>query len=142
MKIVVSAEDRDLDARISPHFGRAPVFVFVDPETLDFETMANPAISTPKGAGMQAAQLVANRGAKAVLTGIIGPNAYATLEAAGIPVFSVSAGAVRSAVQAYQAAHLTPITGPTAKPYGGLGARRRHRGQSEQGAGEQGSEGL
>lgn len=127
MQIAVSAAGRDLDAQISPHFGRAPVFVFVDTETLDFDAVANPAVDTPRGAGIQAAQLVACRKGEAVLTGTIGPNAYATLEAAGIPVFSVSAGTVRSAVQAYQAAHLMPVTGPTAKPYGGLGARRRYR---------------
>lgn len=127
MSIAVSADGRDPDAQVSPHFGRAPVFVFVDTETLDFEAVANPAVDTPRGAGIQAAQLIADHEAEAVLTGTIGPNAYETLQAAGIPVFSVSAGTVGSAVQAYQAAHLTPITGPTAKPYGGLGARRHRR---------------
>lgn len=127
MQIAVSADGRDLDALISPHFGRAPTFVFVNTETLDVKAEANPGIETPRGAGIQAAQFIADRGAEAVLTGTIGPNAYETLQAAGIPVFSVSAGTVRSAVQAYQAAHLMPITGPTAKPYGGLGARRHRR---------------
>jgi predicted Fe-Mo cluster-binding NifX family protein len=129
MTVAVSADGRDLDARISPHFGRAPFFVLADVDTLVFEVIANPAIDTLRGAGIQAAQAIADHQAEAVLTGVIGPNAFETLQAGGIPVFSVSDATVRSAIQAYRAAHLTPITGPTARPFGGLGARRgrRHR---------------
>jgi predicted Fe-Mo cluster-binding NifX family protein len=41
MKIVVSADGPDLEARVDPRFGRAPYFIFIDPDTLEFEAMTN-----------------------------------------------------------------------------------------------------
>jgi predicted Fe-Mo cluster-binding NifX family protein len=143
MRVVVSATGRDLDAQVSPNFGRCPFYVFVDTETLDFEAVPNPAIGASGGAGIQAAQFIASREAKAVLTGAVGPNAFAVLQAAGIPVFAVSGGTARAAVQAYRAAHLRPITNPTAEPYTGLGAGGpgRGRGWSRRGMGGWGRSG-
>lgn len=121
MKVVVSANGNDLDSPVSPVFGRCPTYIFVDTETMQYEAMPNPAMSAPGGAGIQAAQLVVSRGAGAVLTGNVGPNALNVLQAAGVPIFIVASGTVREAVESYKAGRLTPISQPGAGPYAGMG---------------------
>jgi len=123
MKIVVSSNGNDLSAQVSPVFGRCPYYLFVDTESMEFEAVANPSISAPGGAGIQAAQFVANKGAKAVLTGNVGPNAFNVLQAAGVQVFTVTGGTVEEAVEAYKEGRLQAITGPSAGPFAGMGGR-------------------
>ena len=69
-------------------------------------------LQAARGAGIQAATLVASHRPKAVLTGHCGPKAFQTLQAAGIPVILGVAGTVREAVQQYQQGTLTPAPGP------------------------------
>ena len=73
MKIVVSANGADLSAEASPIFGRCPIYLFVDTETMAFEAIQNPAIGASSGAGIQAAQFIVERGAQAVVSGNVGP---------------------------------------------------------------------
>ena len=60
MKIAVTAADPSLDATIDPRFGRCPYFLIVETEDLRFEAVANPSLSLGGGAGIQAAQLMAD----------------------------------------------------------------------------------
>jgi predicted Fe-Mo cluster-binding NifX family protein len=96
--LCVSAKGPNLDAEIDPNFGRAPYFLIVDPETLKFETLANPYSQAGHGAGIQSAQLAASRGVSTVLTGQVGPNAQRVLESAGIRVISAEKCTVREAL--------------------------------------------
>ena len=100
MKIVVTANGMDLDAPASPVFGRCPTYVFVDTETMGFEAVDNPAMSASGGAGIQAAQFVIEQGARAVLTGNVGPNAFNVFQAANVPIYLLTGGTVREAVEA------------------------------------------
>ena len=83
-KIAVSSTGDNLDAQVDPRFGRCAYFIFVDTDTLKYEAVQNPNVSAASGAGIQTAQLVANKEVEAVLTGNVGPNAFQTLQAAGI----------------------------------------------------------
>ncbi len=121
MKIAVSSDGTDLEALASPVFGRCAAFVFVETETMAFEAVANPALTSPSGAGIQAAQLVIERGAQAVITGHVGPNAYAVFASAGVRVYPFANGTVRQAVEAFKAGHLQPVAGASAPAHGGLG---------------------
>jgi predicted Fe-Mo cluster-binding NifX family protein len=113
MKIAVSAGGPDLTAQVDPRFGRAPYFLFVDPDTLEFEAVANQQnLQAARGAGIQTATLVASHRPTVVLTGNCGPKAFHTLQAAGIPVVLGVAGSVRQAVQQYQQGTLRPAPGP------------------------------
>jgi len=76
------------------------------------EGFQNPGSSMASGAGIQAAQFVADQGAQAVLTGSVGPNAFGVLQAAGLPIFTVTGGTVREAVEAYKAGRLSSIAQP------------------------------
>jgi predicted Fe-Mo cluster-binding NifX family protein len=121
MKVVVSAMQEGLDAEVSPVFGRCPVYVFVDSETMESESAPNPAMSAAGGAGIQAAQFAASKGVNAVLTGNVGPNAFNVLQAAGITIYPVSSGTVRQAVEALESGQLQPISGASSALGAGMG---------------------
>lgn len=97
-KLLVTAAGPTLDSDIVPNFGRAPYFLIVDPGTLECESLANPHAEASHGAGIQAAQWAVGRGAAAVLTGQVGPNARRVLEAAGVAILVAEAGTVRQAL--------------------------------------------
>jgi predicted Fe-Mo cluster-binding NifX family protein len=121
MKIVVSASGNSLDSPVDPRFGRCAYFVFVDPDSLEFEPFANESAMASGGAGIQAAQFVANQGAEAVITGNVGPNASMTLNAAGMQVFLGATGTVRNAVEMYKQGQLQMASGPSVPGHFGMG---------------------
>ncbi|MDY6877271.1 MAG: NifB/NifX family molybdenum-iron cluster-binding protein [Chloroflexota bacterium] len=121
MKIVVTSNGADLDAPASPVFGRCPTYVFVDTETMAFEAVENPAMNAAGGAGIQAAQFVVERGAQAVVTGNVGPNASNVFQAAGVPVHLFGGGTVRQAVQDYKGGQLPAAGGANVQAHAGMG---------------------
>lgn len=133
MKLVVTANGKGLDAPTSPFFGRCPWYVLVETETLECETIANPAQSAAGGAGIQAAQYLVAQGAQAILSGNVGPNAFQVLSAAGIPVYLCAEGTVRQAVEGFQAGQLESANAPTAPSHIGLGGRGRGGGRGRSG---------
>ena len=120
MRIVVTASGTHLDAPISPIFGRCPIYLFVDSETLASEVVENPAISASSGAGIQAAQFVVEQGARALLTGNIGPNAANALEAADVPVYQIFEGTVRQALEMFQQGWLNLTAGANVPSHSGM----------------------
>ena len=115
MKVAISATGQNLDSQIDPRFGRCQYLLIADSERMDFEAVENPAVAAPGGAGIQAAELVAKMGAKAVITGDCGPNAYQVLSAAGIGVFVGASGRVREAIDAYRRGELRAAAEPSAE---------------------------
>lgn len=103
MKIAVSASSPALESPVDPRFGRCPYYLIVDPGTMEFEAVENPHVGASGGAGIQAAQLVAQKGVEAVLTGSCGPNAFQTLKAAGVRVVVGITGTASEAVRSYAA---------------------------------------
>jgi predicted Fe-Mo cluster-binding NifX family protein len=122
MRIVVTSSGADLDAPASPVFGRCQAYVFVETDDMTFEAMENPAIGAASGAGIQAAQLVVERGAQAVVTGNVGPNAFNVFMSAGVPVYLFGRGTVREAAEAFKAGQLQSIAEASAQ--GGMGMGR------------------
>jgi len=110
MKVVVSSMGTDLDSEIDPRFGRCAYFLLVDTDTMTYEALDNGNIALGGGAGIQSAQLVASKGAKAVITGNCGPNAVRTLIAAGVEVIVGQSGSVRRAVEDFKAGRLKSTT--------------------------------
>ncbi len=126
MRLVIPANGADLDAPTSAIFGRCQTFIFVDPETLDFEALPNPALDAPGGAGVQAAQVVVQRGVGAVIAPSLGPNAFRVIEAAGIPAYRVQGATVREVIAAFNAGQLPRLETPGADHVGIGGGRHRH----------------
>ena len=108
MKIAITSQGKDLDSQIDPRFGRAAYILIVDSEQNGVDVIDNSGnINTFKGAGIQAAVLLSKKGAEVLMTGYCGPNAFKTLQAAGIKVVSDVAGKVKDALDAFGEGELT-----------------------------------
>lgn len=124
MKIAISSAGKNLDSQIDPRFGRCQYFIFVDPETTEFEASDNEGLMAMGGAGVQAAQLIVQRGATVLITGNLGPNVASALSAAGIKVHLVSGGTIREVTEAFKAGKLQEASGATVPPHFGMGGSR------------------
>lgn len=121
MKIAVTSSGDSLEAQMDPRFGRSAYFVIVDTDGYAFEAIENPGIQMGSGAGIQAAQLVGNSGADAVVAGNFGPNAYGALSAAGLDVYQYSGGTVKDAVDAVMNGDATLVSDATVGDKFGMG---------------------
>ena len=117
MTVCVTAAGKDWEAATQPNFGRAAFFLFIDSEAQTIDAVRNE--PGAHGAGVQAAQIVAEHAATAVITGSIGPNAFQGLSAAGIDVFIGATGTVRQAFDAYRAGELRQAATPTGRSHQG-----------------------
>ena len=121
MKVAVSSSGKDLNAPIDARFGRCAFFMIVETGDMSFEAFDNESIGLGGGAGIQAAQFVASKGAKAVITGNCGPNAVQTLSAAGVELFTGQAGTVKEAVERYINGGMTPTEEANVEDHFGMG---------------------
>jgi predicted Fe-Mo cluster-binding NifX family protein len=111
MKIVVSAQGRELDSAVDARFGRAPYLLVVDTETREVEVIDNAGgTAAAHGAGVQAASAIAATPAEALISGSVGPKALATLEKAGIDVYLAADVTVEEAVSAFTGGELEQHT--------------------------------
>ncbi len=121
MKVCVTALGPKEDSAVDPRFGRCQFFVFFDLHTRMVESFANPNIESSGGAGIQSAQMVASKGAVIVLTGHVGPNAFKTLNTAGVSIFTGATGTVKEAVAAYEAGKLVRAAAADSGSKSGMG---------------------
>jgi predicted Fe-Mo cluster-binding NifX family protein len=122
MKIAVSATADKIDSTVDPRFGRCAYFIIVDAEGSEIkgsEAVQNTGTQAMGGAGVTAAQIVANKGVDAVITGNVGPNAFGALSQAGIKIVTGVGGvSVKDAVQRYLKGELKETTQPTNPGFG------------------------
>ncbi|MDD4998426.1 MAG: NifB/NifX family molybdenum-iron cluster-binding protein [Syntrophales bacterium] len=144
MKIAVSSSGQTLDDSVDARFGRCAYFLIIDPDTSEFEPIQNPNIALGHGAGIQSAQLLANKGVTVVLTGNCGPNAFQTFAAAGIQVITGVAGQVREAVRMYKSGAVAGASGPNVQGHfgTGMGGGRGMGGRMGRGMGMGGGRGM
>ncbi|NBB95975.1 MAG: dinitrogenase iron-molybdenum cofactor biosynthesis protein [Planctomycetes bacterium] len=111
MKVAVTSQGEGLEATVDPRFGRARCFVVVDTETGEHHTVDNAQnVQAAQGAGIQAGRTVGGLGVAAILSGHVGPKAFATLRAAGVEVCTGATGTVGEAVETFKAGNLPPVT--------------------------------
>ena len=102
MRIAVTSKGKELDSEVDPRFGRADFILIVDTFSFGVEVVDNSENANAfKGAGIQAASQVCDKGVHVVLTGNCGPNAFKALHSAGIRVANDQHGTVREAVSAF-----------------------------------------
>ncbi len=133
MKICVTAGASGLDAPMDPRFGRCPFFVVIDLDSMSENSITNSNVMASSGAGIQAAQEIANQGVSALITGNIGPNAMQTLSAAKIDVYQYQGGgSVRDVVEKFQQGVLMKISSASVPIHAGMG---QGQGQGPMGGG-------
>ena len=109
MKVAVTSQGPELSSDVDPRFGRAKFFIVVDAETGDFSASDNSQnLNAAQGAGIQAGKNVVDLGVSAVVTGHIGPKAFATLKAGGVAVHTGATGTVADAFEQFKAGKLEP----------------------------------
>ncbi|MCD6302608.1 MAG: dinitrogenase iron-molybdenum cofactor biosynthesis protein [Anaerolineae bacterium] len=125
MKVGIPAKAPGLDAAPNPIFGRSPYFVIVDSDTMEAETLSNPAAGSLGGAGVQTSQLLVSKGVEAVIASSVGPNASAVLQAADIAVYHCGSDVdtIRDAVLALRDERLELMSGPNVASH--TGTRQR-----------------
>jgi predicted Fe-Mo cluster-binding NifX family protein len=120
MKLCISSTGNGLESPVDPRFGRCRYFLLVDTETMNVETVENPAFIAGGGAGIQAAQLVVNKGAKVVLTGDVGPNAFQALQAGGVKIVTGAQGSVKDVIERFNKGELGYTGAPSVKSHAGM----------------------
>jgi len=135
MKVCVTASGPGLDVPLDPRFGRCAYFVFVETESMEAESIPNSSSGAASGAGIQAAQTIANAGASALITGNVGPNATQTLNAAGVKIYLDQGGSVKDVVERFKKGELKEITSASVPPHAGMGRGRGGGGGMGRGGG-------
>lgn len=108
-KIAISVAKEGWNADVDARFGRAAGFAIVvlDGEERSLQYLSNTQnLQAAQGAGIQAAETVANAGVEFLLTGHVGPKAFRALKAAGIVTYTGITGSVEDALREYAAGNL------------------------------------
>ena len=135
VKICITAAGNNLDAALDPRFGRTMYFLIVDDRGKLIKAIKNTGVRAMRGAGITAAQIVANTKVNIVITGNIGPNASMVLGSSGIKIFIGSPGMkARDILEGYQKGKLQEATGAVpCRPGFGTGSGQRRRGPGGRG---------
>ncbi|MDZ7816838.1 MAG: NifB/NifX family molybdenum-iron cluster-binding protein [Planctomycetota bacterium] len=100
MKVVVTSTGPDLDSQLDERYGRASYLLSVDTESMEFAAHDNSAnMKAMQGAGVSTSQSVMDMEPDAVITGSLGPKAFAVMQNTGIPSYSAKGVTCREAVQ-------------------------------------------
>jgi len=108
MKIAISAQGKDLESLVDPRFGRAAGFIIYDDQTQDFEYVDNQQnLNAPQGAGIQSAKNVIDAKVDLLISGNVGPKAFAVLKKAQVKIMIGATGTIKESLQKYKDGLLT-----------------------------------
>jgi predicted Fe-Mo cluster-binding NifX family protein len=118
MKICITSSGRELSSAVDGRFGRCRYFCIFDTEAREARVIENQGALSQGGAGIAAAQQVADEGVEIVITGNLGPNAMNVLNSAGIKAYRAEGTDIANAVEMCEAGQLQPIGAPVSAHYG------------------------
>ena len=110
MKIAVPVDDKCMPAKVCISFGRAPYFLIYDTEAEESRFIDNHAAASQGGAGIKAAQTVADNNVGALLTPRCGENAAEVIKAANIKIYKTSGVSVTDNIDAFIDGRLAVLT--------------------------------
>jgi len=106
MKIAVPVDEKRLESGVCPSFGRAPYFLFYDTDATESYFLDNGAVASRGGAGIRAAQVIADHGIRALLTPRCGENAQEVLNKAEVLIYKTEPGTAQQNIDAFLAEKL------------------------------------
>ena len=109
MKIAIPVEGNQDGTKINKTFARAPYFYLYDSEKKEGVYLDNTAASQMGGAGINASQFLADKGAEALLTPKCGENAAKVLKVAKIKVYKSVGNEVEMNIEALLSGRLEEI---------------------------------
>ena len=101
MKIAISSEGPDLEAKVSHRLGTSKYLLIMDLKSKSVEAMPSPANWAQSKGGMQVVAFAISKKVDAVLTGYCGPVAESYLLSKGIEVITGLSGTAGQAVKDY-----------------------------------------
>ena len=110
MKIVLPVDERSLLSRVNPTLGKTKYFAVIDVVSLGEEYIENAAAADAGGAGVRAAQLIIDTGAKTLITHSCGQNAANVLEKGGIKLYKAEEKSILENIESYKAGLLKELT--------------------------------
>ena len=102
MKIAIPVDGQSINSRVCASFGRAPFFLIYDVDTGESLFIDNDAASSQGGAGIKAAQLIADNSVSALLTFRCGQNAADVFNAADIRIYKIINESVEENIKAFK----------------------------------------
>jgi predicted Fe-Mo cluster-binding NifX family protein len=84
MKVAITSTGNSVESKIDPRFGRCAYFVIYDTDTNEVEFISNPNKNASNGAGPASVQLVADKGAKKIVSGEFGMKIKSILDSLSI----------------------------------------------------------
>lgn len=90
-----------MDSDVCASFGRAPYFLFYNSVTKEERYLDNTAVASQGGAGIRAAQVIADHGVKALISQRCGENAQEVLKKAEVFVYRSIPGTARQNIEAH-----------------------------------------
>lgn len=106
MKIAMPVEEKSMGTSICASFGRTPYFIIYDTETKESTYLDNSGAASTGGAGIKAAQILADHGVEALLTPRCGENAAEVLKAADIEIYKTISTSAEENIHAFIAGTL------------------------------------
>ena len=102
MKIAIPVEDKSILSNICISFGRTPYFLIYETDTNDMKFIDNVAATSQGGAGIKAAQAIADERADVVLTPRCGQNAADVLNVAKIKIYKTISISIKDNIKAFE----------------------------------------
>ncbi|HHU53704.1 MAG TPA: dinitrogenase iron-molybdenum cofactor biosynthesis protein [Clostridiaceae bacterium] len=107
MKIAIPVDEKTLTSGVCASFGRTPYFLIYDTETEESRYINNSGTADTGGAGIKAAQTVADHTADTLLVLRLGENAAKVLKSAEIKIYKSIEGSAKDNIDALIAGKLS-----------------------------------
>jgi predicted Fe-Mo cluster-binding NifX family protein len=111
MKIALPTDEKSIESPVSLSFGRAPYFLLYSTVTQEVVFFDNNAAASHGGAGIKAAQFIADLGANVLLAPRCGENAGQVLTKSEVLVYQTLQGTAKQNIDAYVANKLNLLAG-------------------------------
>jgi predicted Fe-Mo cluster-binding NifX family protein len=109
MRIAIPVDDKTMETTVCMSFGRAPYFLIYDTKSKESNFVNNNAVASQGGAGIKAAQKVADSNVNALLTPRCGENAAEVIKAAHIKMFKTINDSIQDNIEAFDEDKLTQL---------------------------------